>query len=156
MAKRIRFPFPENLLRRLEPQPNGCIYFTGSINRGGYGQVRNGPLLISAHRANYELKVGPIPEGMTLDHECHNADSTCAGGPSCLHRRCVNPKHLAPKTRQANSNASLNSMSAKTHCPQGHPYDEANTKVNVKGSRVCRECAVLSNRRYRAKIRALT
>jgi hypothetical protein len=31
-------------------------------------------------------------------------------------------------------------MSAKTHCPKGHSYDEINTYVNPKGSRVCRAC----------------
>lgn len=29
---------------------------------------------------------------------------------------------------------------AKTHCPQGHPYDEANTRVTATGGRACRAC----------------
>lgn len=29
---------------------------------------------------------------------------------------------------------------AKTHCPQGHPYDEANTRIARDGHRVCRTC----------------
>jgi hypothetical protein len=37
----------------------------------------------------------------------------------------------------------------RTHCPQGHPYDEENTLVNSRGSRVCRACA--RERRQRAK-----
>jgi hypothetical protein len=30
--------------------------------------------------------------------------------------------------------------SLKTHCPQGHPYDEENTYIRASGSRVCKEC----------------
>ena len=29
---------------------------------------------------------------------------------------------------------------AKTHCPQGHPYDQANTYVGPRGDRQCRAC----------------
>lgn len=46
-----------------------------------------------AHRAFYEHHLGPIPAGMTLDHLCHTA-TECEGGPSCPHRRCVNPAHM--------------------------------------------------------------
>jgi hypothetical protein len=28
----------------------------------------------------------------------------------------------------------------RTHCPKGHPYDEANTYVNRQGNRECRAC----------------
>lgn len=127
----------------MEPQPNGCVYFTGAINGTGYGRFRfpNGTL---AHRAAYEHFVGPIPEGMTIDHECHNRDETCAGGNGCLHRRCVNPEHLAVKSRGDNVLASPNTFqgknSRKTHCPRGHPYNEENTKVTVDGFRRCRAC----------------
>ena len=127
----------------METQPNGCIYYTGEINRQGYGRLgfENGTL---AHRAAYEHFVGPIPEGLTIDHECHNADVSCAGGPSCLHRRCVNPEHLAPKSRGENTLASPNTFQGKnlrkTHCPKGHPYDETNTKITVDGSRRCLAC----------------
>lgn len=135
--------WPANLLDSMEPQPDGCIYFTGLILSTGYGQVsRNGSPAL-AHRAAYELLVGPIPEGLTLDHECHN-DSGCAvTDHSCLHRRCVNVEHLRPKPRGANVLASPNARAnaRKTHCPHGHPYDEANTYRPTRGGRMCRECA---------------
>lgn len=38
---------------------------------------------------------------------------------------------------------------AKTHCPKGHPYDEANTWIDGKGSRSCKTCRAVSNRRRR-------
>ena len=95
-------PWPENLLARMEPQPNGCIYFTGCVLDTGYGQVKVDSKDVGSHRAAYEHFVGPIPEGMTIDHECHNADLSCAGGRSCLHRRCVNVEHLALVTLSEN------------------------------------------------------
>jgi len=68
----VGLTFPENLLSRMEPQPNGCIHYTGSLTLAGYGQVGKDGGNALAHRAAYEHFVGPIPEGMTLDHECHN------------------------------------------------------------------------------------
>lgn len=136
--------FPENLLARMEPQPNGCIHYTGALDKDGYGQLKIRGKQVKAHRAAYEHFVGPIPDGLTLDHECHNRDEACAGGPTCLHRRCVNWEHLRPATRGENVTASPNTWQGinarKTHCPSGHPYDEANTKINAQGSRVCRTC----------------
>lgn len=87
-------PWPEALLRRMAPQSNGCIYFTGSLHWKGYGELRRDGRTQRAHRLAYEHFVGPIPDGMTIDHECHNRDKTCDGGNACLHRRCVNPEHL--------------------------------------------------------------
>jgi hypothetical protein len=33
-----------------------------------------------------------------------------------------------------------NAFAQRTHCPQGHPYDEANTRRDKRGSRQCRAC----------------
>ena len=137
-------PFPENLLQRMESQPNGCIHFTGYINPKGYGEVWSGSRLVGAHRSAYEHFVGPIPEGMTIDHECHNRDESCAGGPTCLHRRCVNWEHLAAKSKGENTLASPNTPAsinaAKTHCKRGHEFTPENTYRDPKGSRYCRVC----------------
>ncbi len=35
----------------------------------------------------------------------------------------------------------------KTHCPKGHPYNEANT-VRMRGKRYCRECRRQYSLRY--------
>lgn len=58
--------------------------------------------LIAAHRWAYEQTFGPIPEGMDIDHKCHNEDMNCLGGEGCYHRPCVNPKHLTARARRAN------------------------------------------------------
>lgn len=48
----------------------------------GYGQFWDGSRQGYAHRFAYQLLVGPIPDGLTLDHK-----------PTCL-KKCVNPDHL--------------------------------------------------------------
>lgn len=71
-----------------------CWRWTGALARGGYGFAvvgsRDDPQRYrNAHRFAYELSVGPIPEGLELDHLCRN-------------RRCVNPAHLEPVTHSEN------------------------------------------------------
>ena len=55
----------------------------------GYGWCSNDKRMKGAHRLIWELLVGPIPEGLTLDHLCRN-------------KLCVNPDHLEPVTHQVN------------------------------------------------------
>ena len=150
LIAQVQLPWPDNLLRRMDPQPNGCIWFIGYVNGEGYGRVWNGKADLLAHRAAFEHFVGPIPEGLTIDHECHNRDASCPGGVTCPHRRCVNVEHLTVKTRGENSSASPTSTAAqrraRTHCKRGHPYDEANTRLDAKGYRICRACCALRER----------
>lgn len=79
-----------------------CWPWLGSITGVGYGNLKRGEKNSSAHRLAYELVVGPIPEGMTLDHLCHTNDLACSGGVACPHRRCVNPAHLEVVTLTEN------------------------------------------------------
>lgn len=122
---------------------DSCWPWIGSIEGRGYGQFKIGGRQVMAHRFAYELLVGPIPERHDIDHTCHNTDANCPGGWSCQHRRCVNPAHLEPITHQANvlRGKGLAAVQARrTHCPQGHPYDEANTYVDRARRRHCRTC----------------
>ena len=71
-----------------------CWVWTGRLNDDGYGVLDmswrgGGPKLRSAHRLAYELLVGPIPDGLELDH-------------LCFVRSCVNPAHLEPVTHAEN------------------------------------------------------
>lgn len=83
--------------------PSGCWEWTGALWGNGYGKPSiylHGTRL--AHRAFYIEHVGPVDDGVDIDHRCHNADPTCQRGHSCPHRRCVNPEHLEPVSRQVN------------------------------------------------------
>lgn len=138
------------LLAKVAMGFGGCWIWTGGGNPvTGYGIFAfSGRLKVGVHRAAYTLFVGPIPPGLQIDHTCHNADPTCLGGNTCIHRRCVNPDHLEPVTSQVNnlraSRCQTAINAAKTHCPKGHPFSEANTMLRRRKRdrffRVCRTC----------------
>lgn len=137
--------------------PNGCWEFTGYILPTGYGQLgRN----IGAHRVAWEVANGrPVPDGLVVDHQCHNLDPDCFDNDECAHRRCVNPDHLEAVPSGVNvlrgkGFAALNA--AVDQCPEGHKYTEANTYYRPdRPGRLCRLCRRESNRRkYAARSRA--
>lgn len=136
--------WPENLLARMEPQSNGCIHWTGMPCASGYGRVSANGKHMYTHRAAYEHFVGPIPPGMTIDHECHNLSGCTITDHTCPHRRCVNPEHLVPKPIGENTLASPNTVPGRharqTHCVNGHEFTEENTAVRRNGNRRCRQC----------------
>lgn len=114
-----------------------CWLWTGATLGRGYGVLGRGGAgagNILAHRASYELFIGPIPDGLTIDHLCRV-------------KLCVRPEHLeAVSNRENNLRAPESIISrhlAATHCPSGHPYDAANTYVSKIGDRKCRECGRL-------------
>lgn len=137
-----------------------CWLWTGAPTRWGYGQFSVGTYkkqkMVRPHRLAYELLVGPIPEGLSLDHVCHNRDTECVGGTQCIHRLCVNPDHLEPVTRGENvrrgqSGFVTGALSrAKTSCPQGHVYSEENTYL-YKTFRACRTCRKVADLKHRKK-----
>lgn len=116
----------------------GCWNWTGPTYKSGHGFISEKDVHRQAHRFVWERVVGPIPEGIVLDH--HNPDF------GCKNKRCVNPEHLDPVTQSVNSHRGDGS-GAKTHCPAGHEYDDVNTYITPgDGSRKCRACARRSMR----------
>lgn len=103
----------------------GCLVWVGSCTRNGCGKIGREGRTRSAHRYIYEKFVGPVPEGLELDHLCRN-------------RKCILPSHLEPVTHAENMRRGLSGawQRNKTHCPAGHSY----TTRNSKGYRRCGTC----------------
>lgn len=111
------------------------------LNYQGYGTVYYKGKTTRAHRFAYQVLVGPIPEGLVLDHTCHDP-SKCSLDDKCPHRACCNPAHLEPVTQKVNNlrgNAWSGTNARKTHCIHGHELTAANVYL-FDGSRQCREC----------------
>jgi hypothetical protein len=114
------------------PLDTPCHEWTGNRYPKGYGQFGTRNRTVLAHRWSYEQQVGPIPDGLQLDHLCRNPP-------------CVNPAHLEPVTSRVNHMRSPGlANGTKTHCPQGHPYSTENTirtrRPDGGGARYCRTC----------------
>lgn len=126
----------ERFLQKTEMTYLGCWNWTGYLNTGGYGSLYTGekPSVLS-HRFSYEHFVGPIPDGLALDHLCRN-------------KGCVNPFHLEPVTRAENTRRAF---ALQTHCKYGHEYTPENTHISVVGSRKCRQCNRERNWRRRGR-----
>jgi hypothetical protein len=131
----------------------GCWPWTGHVNQQGQGRWQPpGENQQMAHRLAYELFVGPIPDGLTIDHVCHSSDPGCPGGDACLHRRCVNPAHLEPVTITENIRR-RDARNPRTHCKRGHPLSGDNlylfTDSRGYTRRYCRTCRRDNERRRR-------
>jgi len=138
---------PADFWARVEQSDNGC--WTWKLKpQKGYGRYKSGGAYYTAHRFIYEMVVGPIPEGMQVDHVCHSLDPTCEGG-YCLHRMCVNPMHLEAVSSHENARRAVE-MNRSESCPQGHPYNLANIRFTSKGVRFCRACQRASAQARRA------
>lgn len=133
-----------------------CIPWPGTVDFRGYGLHRKNGRQFRAHRWIYEQVVEPIPldengQPLGLDHICHNTDLKCEGGNACLHRRCVNPRHLEPASQKLNNlrgRGFAATRAAQKFCLRGHSLlDSNNVYVSTRGQRVCRECKRIRDRR---------
>jgi hypothetical protein len=118
-----------------------CWEWTGR-RPGDYGTVWTGSGYLAAHRAVWMLLVGPIPDGLELDHLCKNTP-------------CVNPDHLEPVSHRVNVRRSENfagQNARKSRCKNGHEFTLENTYPQSDG-RGCRACRADACRRYREKAR---
>lgn len=146
VAPRVEPTDAERFMAQVDKQQNDCWHWTGHIGESGYGQFRLGGKYPRAHRAAYKLFIGPIPDGLQVDHDCHNQDLNCNDGPDCPHRRCVNPAPLVARTALQNIMAGRTPAAknaAKTHCDHGHEFTAANTYVYPNGRRACRRCMAI-------------
>ena len=96
--------------------------------------------MLLAHRIVYEALVGPIPEGMVLDHLCRN-------------RPCASPAHLEPvdsRTNTLRGEGPTAKHAIKTHCPRGREHTPENTYSYKRGGRQCRTCVIARSAARRA------
>jgi hypothetical protein len=134
---------PSRLAEKIQPQGD-CWIWQGAPTANGYGRFSEraelGKILTQyAHRLIYEILVGPISEGLHIDHLCRN-------------RMCVNPAHLEPVTCRENILRGISPIAQQarqTHCKRGHEFTAENTRVSARGSRTCITCkAQARHRRY--------
>jgi hypothetical protein len=102
---------PARFRAKVRIDESGCWLWTAAARRTRYKSVvysygtysvdgtPSGQRL--AHRVSYELFTGPIPQGLEVDHLCHN-------------KLCVNPSHLVAVTHQENCKRRLKSGPYRT------------------------------------------
>ncbi|HGM5043037.1 TPA: HNH endonuclease signature motif containing protein [Stenotrophomonas maltophilia] len=124
---------------RIRKAPNGCWEWTGFIDRKGYGVLGIGHRKVcKVHRYAYQRFVGPVPDGMQLDHLCRN-------------RCCANPEHLEPVTPQVNVVRGNQARGLAAACQRGHEFSKGNTYINPRGNRECRQCRRSAALRHKEK-----
>ncbi len=134
----------DRLRARSSVSQSGCHIWLGA-KVYGYGQISVNRKTRRVHRVAYEILVGPIPEGMQIDHKCKT-------------RACWNPNHLQVVTARENtllSDAPSAWNLAKTHCHKGHPFAGDNLGLREDGTRYCRTCNNGFKRARRRKNAAL-
>lgn len=79
----------ERIVARYEVDADGCWIWQGKPDAAGYGRISVADNVQYAHRVSFETFIGPIPEGLTIDHLCRV-------------RACINPGHMEPVTLSEN------------------------------------------------------
>jgi hypothetical protein len=136
----------ERLLSKVvKDAESGCWVWVGYRNPLGYGRIGVGGKhgkVAYVHRVSYELYVGPIPDGLVLDHY------------ACDNPSCVNPEHLRPVTQRENTLRSNTSKAAtncaKETCHLGHHA----WKFQADGCRFCGECHRLASYAWKQREKA--
>lgn len=112
-----------------------CLLWTRALDKNGYGYVKVNQRSRLAHDVAYEHWVGPVPDGLVLDHLCRV-------------RHCLEPKHLEPVTNAENIRRGFSpSMVASRAgvCKRGH---------KIQTGKDCRVCGAMHQREYQQRKRA--
>lgn len=139
---------PQRFWDKVQPCPmSGCWIWVGAWISNGYGHARANAKRVLSHRLTYQVLIGPVPDGLQLDHLCRV-------------RACCNPRHLEPVTAQENARRgdggkeTARRKMAMTHCKRGHSLAADNTyrvlMPNGNVSRKCKQCQQLRKRTVRS------
>lgn len=122
-----------------------CWIWVGTFTAKGYGRFsRSKNNRHKAHRWSYEHFVGPIPEGLTIDHLCKV-------------KACVNPAHLEAVTSKENINRYHKGRTDlydwdNGKCKKGHNLAIVGYRERLKKGRECMGCRRESSiRAYKKK-----
>jgi len=110
--------FTTRFWARVEKTDN-CWNWTGTKAKGGYGRIAYNGKQQMAHRVSFELSGEVIPEGMMIDHKCHN-------------RLCVNPQHLRIASRKQNCENLVGAYSNSKSGVRGVVRDKGKWRVQVR------------------------
>jgi hypothetical protein len=138
---------PERFWSKVQvDQVTGCWVWTRAKGGGGYGayQLGRGIGMRGAHIVAYCALVGPVPNGLQLDHLCRN-------------RPCCNPMHLEPVTGRENIIRGVGPGLARerltrNECPNDHPYVDGSYWIDSRGKRRCRKCFAARQGRYKSSL----
>lgn len=130
-------PLDERIKNSSTVMGSGCWEWKLSLDKDGYGSMKVKGKSLRASRVSYQVFKGEIPEGHVVSAKCKNAS-------------CVNPEHLGAITaeecvRRGDSSPLKNFADYyerrrnSTHCANGHPWNEENTR-HAKDGRICRAC----------------
>lgn len=92
-----------------------CWNWTGPVHSTGYGEMYMHGKEHRAHRLSYITHYGPIPDGLFIDHKCHN-------------RLCVNPEHLRIADAKLNAENLTGGQSGKTSAHRGVSWSKSSKK----------------------------
>lgn len=96
-----------------------CWVWAGrSKTSEGYGLTHWQKAQRLAHRVSYIIHVGPIPEGLDIDHKCHN-------------KACVNPDHLQAVTHKQNLENRAGATSSSKTGVRGVSWDKRKSKYTA-------------------------
>lgn len=126
----------ENFWKKVE-KTETCWLWTGTKTQHGYGRLARRGQWHVAHRFAYLNLVGPIPDGLELDHLCRV-------------RHCVRPDHLEPVTHTVNVRRGNGGRLKAVKCPQGHEYAGDNLYIRPNGFQDCRACRAAAARKLRS------
>lgn len=129
-----------------------CYLWTGSLS-DGYGTFMASTGAVKVHKWLWIKINGLVEANLHTDHLCHTYDLNCSGGKYCIHRSCVNVLHMELVTQAENNRRGRgNKYDEKTHCINGHPFDDLNTYWTPgTNRRACLTCARIRQRGYYLK-----